>query len=253
MIAAGVFGMKRTAFTLIELLVVIAIIAILAALLGPAVKNAREAARGAVCLSNLRQLSAATLLYASDANGYYLTGWMWNGGQGAPDRSVGDLHPIVRLRNYLPITEETRYWPWVCPSDQDPDFGNNGARINGTGWDFHLSYGMNGSGGWPAHYSAGYGLYCWSGNYEPYGLVPSRQVAEINTPAGALMFAEPLWSKWSGTASWYMRTDHNGASNAVFCDGHAEAVNETEFETGGFSHGRPTLPQSVFLVTDSIW
>jgi len=56
----------RRAFTLIELLVVIAIIAILAAFLFPVFAQAREAGRKAKCLSNLRQMAAATLMYAQD-------------------------------------------------------------------------------------------------------------------------------------------------------------------------------------------
>ena len=53
-------------FTLIELLVVIAIIAILAAILFPVFAQARESARSASCLSNLRQFALATLHYVQD-------------------------------------------------------------------------------------------------------------------------------------------------------------------------------------------
>ena len=56
----------KRAFTLIELLVVIAIIAILAAILFPVFAQAREKARAIVCLSNLKQLSLAYLMYEQD-------------------------------------------------------------------------------------------------------------------------------------------------------------------------------------------
>lgn len=57
------------AFTLIELLVVIAIIAILAAILFPVFAQAREAARKASCLSNLKQLGTAARMYMDDNEG----------------------------------------------------------------------------------------------------------------------------------------------------------------------------------------
>ncbi|MCX7600047.1 MAG: DUF1559 domain-containing protein, partial [Armatimonadetes bacterium] len=58
--------MRCKGFTLIELLVVIAIIAILAAILFPVFARAREKARQASCLSNLKQMALAALAYVQD-------------------------------------------------------------------------------------------------------------------------------------------------------------------------------------------
>jgi prepilin-type N-terminal cleavage/methylation domain-containing protein/prepilin-type processing-associated H-X9-DG protein len=57
---------KRRGFTLIELLVVIAIIAILAAILFPVFAQARDRARSAACISNLKQMGTAWMMYAQD-------------------------------------------------------------------------------------------------------------------------------------------------------------------------------------------
>jgi len=64
----------RSGFTLIELLVVIAIIAILAAILFPVFARARESARRANCLSNLKQLGTAFQMYAQDWEETYPSG-----------------------------------------------------------------------------------------------------------------------------------------------------------------------------------
>jgi len=62
---------RSRAFTLVELLVVIAIIALLAALLLPALKQARETSRRSVCAGQLRQIGFATHMYADDNDGWF--------------------------------------------------------------------------------------------------------------------------------------------------------------------------------------
>ena len=60
---------NKSAFTLIELLVVISIIALLMSILMPALSVVREQGKRAICLSNLRQLTMAWVLYADDYDG----------------------------------------------------------------------------------------------------------------------------------------------------------------------------------------
>ncbi|OGV42390.1 MAG: hypothetical protein A2X48_19955 [Lentisphaerae bacterium GWF2_49_21] len=104
-------------FTLIELLVVIAIIAILAALLLPALKNAKDFAKSAICLATQKQVGLAFEMYKGDNNEYYTacddefpsgtySGWQ--------ERPLWDAHPIYRWFNKLePYTKS--YSVFNCP------------------------------------------------------------------------------------------------------------------------------------------
>jgi len=86
---------KRKGFTLIELLVVIAIIAILMAILMPALNRAKEQAKRMSCITNLKQLTFAWIMYADENDDKIVNGEAYNGGDGlCPVPGANDnIHP----------------------------------------------------------------------------------------------------------------------------------------------------------------
>ncbi|MBN2137321.1 MAG: type II secretion system protein [Sedimentisphaerales bacterium] len=93
---------RQRAFTLVELLVVIAIIALLMAILMPALNRAREQGKRAVCLSNLRQLTTAWILYADENDDRIVNGD--TGEYGYPDSDM-----------YASGGGHYKEKPWVLP------------------------------------------------------------------------------------------------------------------------------------------
>ena len=158
---------RKEGFTLIELLVVMAIIAILAAMLMPALRRAREAARRTSCLNNLKELGVGLAQYEKDHGDLPVHFNSW------------DRDPLTNW-GYVPIPKEYdswgNLWPgyigsaelFWCPSDTNDIAGeseyNVGRRVIDRDNRTAVWYTMPDNPSWPPHYGNDMSATnCWRG------------------------------------------------------------------------------------------
>ena len=118
-------GRRLSGFTLIELLVVMAIVGVLAAIVFPVVTKAKETARTSQCLSNLRQLGSALIVYTDNYNTRFPAAAPWGNPNYWRQSRYGAQMTIQELlkpyvRNGMDADESRKYKKasvFVCPSD----------------------------------------------------------------------------------------------------------------------------------------
>jgi len=227
-------------FTLVELLVVIAIVAILASLLMPVFAQAREKARSASCLNNLRQLSQASLLYAQDYD-EALPGVLMN-------YDVGEGFQTTYLETLTPYTRSKPVGQ--CPSAAQhgycwPAGSNPCARY--LPWDYTVNISL---------------ILSVSSTSSYYGTV-FRRINEVRFPTETFLLSDHdgAWRpymRWRhldcevtgrcaprvspiGESAFYQR--HNRGVNVAFLDGHVQWRRSPggllSIEVGGAMHYTP--------------
>ena len=234
---------NRRGFTLIELLVVIAIIAILAAILFPVFAQAREKARGASCLSNMKQIGTGLIMYSQDYDESFPRGWYYQQ-PNIPTTWRSVITPYIRTGTEQTGENNIRVMAggiWACPSGPSQavnGIGGHGAILvppsMSNGVEFpsvsqtqitrpasvlmatEVGLDVNGSGSTQGFTED---WWAWGGSQWPpvwEGINSGAQYDRDGVPAPADSNGYP----WT-----YMpRYRHNATANGIYADGHAKAA-----------------------------
>jgi len=262
----NIVSQKPHGFTLIELLVVVAIIAILAAMLLPALSQARERARQAVCLNNLKQIGLTFRMYAEDYDGWVIA-FPATYNYGLPGRNVSGSDSLAwteflwRL-GYVKITRKpfftetgqstgiTGYGKgsiFVCPSgkvDRD-DTGRTYGIVRPNLWlgdtpyaNMYVSCPQHGNSQFlnisklkiaDKYILVGDSAYVYSGGPQYYGI---QWYGIDNSGTSTYIGAPAIF--------------HLQVGNFMFADGHVEVMNESQLKS--YNPVSPYTPLGRFTI-----
>ncbi|MDD2708201.1 MAG: prepilin-type N-terminal cleavage/methylation domain-containing protein [Verrucomicrobiae bacterium] len=227
---------KSAGFTLVELLVVLGILSILATLLMPALKNARESAKQAVCMNNLRQIGLALNQYAADNEGVVVL-MMYHPGFSPPSSGWGNyLYGRYGPSKYLKDLRIAH-----CPSGPLTNVSSNSLSISWT-------YGCRSRPSTDENsfvpdetYHANNTVFVNLGNVQNPADYP--MLADCVKPAENVQIYI-IYNPPSGSNSG-IHLRHNGGAMVLFADGHVELCDSARLKTIGFSKGYSKLQNLV--------
>jgi len=233
-------------FTLVELLVVVAVLSILAAFLLPALRNAKESAWAARCLSNIRQIGVAAVMYTADHDGAVI-GYMWGS---CPNPFCSQVvvpnWPASLWTDFIYAYGSKSFDYLDCPKQRLIRHSWAQPPSPHPARKYYPGYAMNHEVG------------DWAG--------PKRvKLADVKTPSQKVWFADGSYSglaqpadadngydSWSALLSGAgqfannirpVSRRHRGGSNIVFFDGHAEWKHYLEIMAWNFN----PPPQTDFI------
>jgi prepilin-type N-terminal cleavage/methylation domain-containing protein/prepilin-type processing-associated H-X9-DG protein len=217
----------RAAFTLIELLAVIMIIAVLAGLLFPVLRNMTERGNATRCLSNMRQLGAATQTYVADHEGAFPQEGMAGGGVDLNKTSawfnalaeyIGAESVGEAARNARPLRPGQKT-VFMCPSMRITDVKDEQGNLQTPrAREPVFAYGFN---LWIDH-PPGQRERDHSSGETRYGTL--LRASQLLKPSKTVLFGEAASVGFDNMAARHLEYRHDGTNNVnmVMVDGHAE-------------------------------